>query len=81
MRVVITGSSSGIGLACALKFSSEGHTVFGIDRIECPTVLYKYDENYIHTVTDVRFKDRLPYIDDVDILINNAGGTKLERRH
>lgn len=73
MRIVITGSSNGIGLACAAKFLSEGHKVFGIDKKESPPCLDSYHENYFHTVQDVRFKDWLPYIEDVDILINNAG--------
>ena len=32
MRVLITGTSRGIGRAIAEKFLKEGHTVFGIDR-------------------------------------------------
>ena len=73
MRVVITGSSNGIGLACAKKFCSEGHTVFGIDRRHNIYMTSMNYPNYFHSIADVRLKYDLPYIDDVDILINNAG--------
>ena len=32
MRVLITGSSNGIGLECAKKFLATGHEVFGLDQ-------------------------------------------------
>jgi 3-oxoacyl-[acyl-carrier protein] reductase len=31
MKVVITGTSRGIGRACALRYLEEGHEVIGID--------------------------------------------------
>ena len=34
MKVLITGTSRGIGHACALLYLSKGHTVIGIDRNE-----------------------------------------------
>ena len=69
MKVLITGSSQGIGRAIAELFLNEGHTVIGIDRQE------KSIEkgNYTHIVCDVRERDDLPDIDGIDILINNAG--------
>lgn len=69
MKVLITGSSQGIGKAIAELFLNEGHTVIGIDRRK------KSIENgkYTHIVCDVRDRDNLPDIDGVDILINNAG--------
>ena len=69
MKVLITGTSQGIGRAIALLFLERAHTVIGIDRrpsrIDHP--------QYTHFVCDVRDSDRLPELDGVEILINNAG--------
>ena len=67
MKIVITGSSSGIGKAIALKFLSEHHSVIGIDVLPA-TIKHK---NYSHIVADIC--GELPEIADVEILINNAG--------
>lgn len=69
MRVLITGTSRGIGLATAKKFLDEGHEVFGIDIDETPF----WRENYEHFRVDVRDVESFPYIHDVEILVNNAG--------
>ena len=69
MKVLITGSSQGIGRAIALHFLGKGHTVIGIDR--CATTIA--DTSYTHHVCDLRDKALLPDIDGVEILINNAG--------
>ena len=69
MKVLITGTSRGIGKAIAEKFLKEGHEVIGIDR----TVSSLTDKNYSHYLCDVRNYEKLPVLDDVDILINNAG--------
>ena len=69
MKVLITGSSQGIGKAIAEEFLRAGHSVSGIDRqegsIEHP--------DYTHYVCDVRDTPKLPSLEDVEILINNAG--------
>ena len=67
MKIVITGSSSGIGKAIALKFLNEGHEVVGIDKL--PTAIRR--KNYTHVVADVC--GTLPEIDGVEVLVNNAG--------
>jgi len=69
MKVLITGTSQGIGLAVAKLFMQKGHTVIGIDRQAAALE----NDNYLHYQADVRDKEHLPEITDVDILINNAG--------
>jgi NAD(P)-dependent dehydrogenase (short-subunit alcohol dehydrogenase family) len=67
MKILITGSSQGIGKAIAELFLNNGHTVTGIDR-QGATISHG---NYTHITMDIR--DKLPDIEDIDILINNAG--------
>ncbi|MBE5935540.1 MAG: SDR family oxidoreductase [Lachnospiraceae bacterium] len=69
MRILITGTSQGIGQAIAKHFLDYNHEVVGIDRQESSI----QHQNYIHHQIDVRDYDNLPSIEDVNILINNAG--------
>lgn len=69
MNIVITGSSRGMGRESAIKFLSEGHIVYGLD-VDGSTIA---DKNYNHFVCDVSNKEELPDIENVHILINNAG--------
>lgn len=68
MKIVVTGSSNGIGKAIAQKFLDCGHTVVGIDKV----VSTLSNANYTHYVADV-YSGKLPAIDGVDVLVNNAG--------
>lgn len=69
MKVLVTGSTQGIGKAIASYFLNKGHYVTGIDRqpagISHP--------HYTHYTCDVRDIDSLPEIPGIEILINNAG--------
>ena len=67
MRVLITGASQGIGLACVQKYITMGHEVIGMDIH--PTD-YTH-ANYTHVIADIT--GELPKLPTIDILINNAG--------
>ena len=68
MKVLITGTSKGIGRAIAEKFLRSGDEVIGMDILPA-TVEHA---RYTHYITDV-FSGELPEIKNVEILINNAG--------
>lgn len=69
MKVLITGTSQGIGKAIAKIFLENNHQVIGIDRNESSID----NKNYIHYICDVRDYEKLPKVENVEILINNAG--------
>ena len=74
MKVLITGTSRGIGRACAIKYLEEGNEVIGFDIKESSIKGYDY---YTHMLVDIC--GELPDIGNVDILVNNAGIQEGER--
>lgn len=69
MKILITGTSQGIGKAIAERFLNENHEVIGIDRNEASIS----HDSYTHYKCDVCDHENLPDIKDVNVLINNAG--------
>ena len=69
MKILITGTSKGIGLAIANLFLKNNHEVIGIDRLLSSI----NHPNYKHYQCDIRDYNNLPDIKDVNVLINNAG--------
>lgn len=67
MKVLVTGSSKGIGNAIVKKFLAMGHEVIGFDILESTI----NDPNYTHYIQDIT--KELPKISGIEILINNAG--------
>ena len=69
MKILITGTTQGIGKSIAEIFLQNNHTVIGIDRQEASI----QHEQYTHYICDVRDRENLPDIKDIQILVNNAG--------
>lgn len=69
MKILITGTSQGIGRGIAIKFLNEGHEVIGFD-LQTSSIEH---EKYVHYQIDIRNKEVLPEIKGVNILVNNAG--------
>lgn len=67
-RVLITGTSKGIGYETALYFLEKGFEVIGMDKLPqtISNVLYRH---IMHDIKNVHY----PVISDIDYLINNAG--------
>ncbi|SAM07923.1 hypothetical protein [Absidia glauca] len=86
--VFITGSSAGIGEACAREFAKEGSNLVlaarRVDRLEKlkQELGERYKDIHVHTVAlDVRDKKQIDdaikslpsQLQDIDVLVNNAG--------
>lgn len=68
MKILISGTSRGIGRVIAEYFLKNGHEVVGIDKL--PSSIQ--NSNYSHYIADIS-KDELPEISGVEVLINSAG--------
>jgi len=75
--ILVTGASSGIGLACATALQAKGHTVYGTSRnlSRIKSVLFKPLE--MDVTGDASVKAAVDKIikaeGKIDVLINNAG--------
>lgn len=69
MKVLITGTSCGVGRATAIKFLENGYNVVGLD-IRPTTINHG---NYHHYICDVSKVVELPDIQDISYIVNNAG--------
>ena len=76
MKVLITGTSGGIGKAAAIRFLKENHEVYGIDILPDSISGEKGILNshlYRHFIADISEASSLPEISGIEILVNNAG--------
>lgn len=71
-KVLITGVSSGIGLAQARLFLKNGCAVYGVDKSEAPDI---QEENFHFLQLDItgHLAALFDVVPDVDILCNTAG--------
>lgn len=69
MKVLITGTSQGVGKSIAENFLKKEHKVIGIDKNKKSI----FNKNYTHYECDICDYKNLPEINDIDILVNNAG--------
>lgn len=69
MKVLVTGTSAGIGRATAELFLERGHEVAGFD-VQAATLTHP---GYTHHVIDVRRPQDFPAGINPEIIINNAG--------
>lgn len=68
-KVLITGTSNGVGKAAAKKFLSQGLKVIGLDILPA-TITH---DNYTHYICDVSEKAALPNVKGINYIVNNAG--------
>ena len=84
--VLITGASSGIGLACARRFAQEGRALVLVarrrERLEALREELAGSARAVHVFTldvthraevEAFFKQEAKLLSDVDVLVNNAG--------
>lgn len=69
MKILVTGTSYGIGRATAEKFVRKGYKVVGLD-IKPATFSHPL---YTHYQVDVRNYSQLPDISGITVVVNNAG--------
>ncbi|MCR5078933.1 MAG: SDR family oxidoreductase, partial [Bacilli bacterium] len=68
MKVLVSGSSSGIGRATALKFLSSGHEVIGMDILPS-SISHPFYTHFIHDVADRDY----PELKGIEGFVHSAG--------
>ena len=73
--IVITGTSSGVGLALGNYFHDKGYLVFGLSRTLPQNVQFKTIQTDITRPEEVKnaFQQIMKETENIDLLINNAG--------
>ena len=69
MTILVTGSSSGIGLKTDQYFLNKGFDVIGLDLLP-PQINH---QKYRHFAVNIAKKEQLPDINNIDYIFNNAG--------
>ena len=69
MKILISGTSCGLGRAAAVKYLEMGHEVVGLD-IKKSTITH---DKYTHYICDIANKNTLPDVTGINVLVNNAG--------
>lgn len=69
MKILITGSSKGIGLAVTKFFLAKGFEVVGLDLLPSSLI----NPHYQHYICDISDAYSLPEVSNIDYLFNNAG--------
>ncbi|MGY3724702.1 3-oxoacyl-[acyl-carrier protein] reductase [Granulicatella balaenopterae] len=67
MKILVTGTTRGIGRAIAIKYLETGHHVIGLDILPASIE----HDLYTHITQDIC--DELPEISDLNIIVNNVG--------
>ena len=68
-KILISGTSRGIGKAVANRFLENGYEVYGLDLLDSSIS----HPNYHHYICDISKIETLPDIKDINYLFNNAG--------
>ncbi len=69
MKILISGTSKGIGFSITNYFLDKGYIVYGLDILESTI----NNKNYHHYKVDIKNKDELPNIGEVEYIFHNAG--------
>ena len=69
MKILVTGSSRGIGKTVAVRYLELGHEVIGLD-LNPSSISH---ERYTHYICDIKNADLLPNLSQINVIFNNAG--------